>query len=102
MLTNLLFQTPWWLPTIAIGVGLFVLWTGNQRQEKPVMRAGIAIALAGLTLALVSYLVDTPLEKAERRTRQLVAAAGKHDWTTFHNLLDPQTNVYGLRGPDAI
>jgi hypothetical protein len=102
MLTNLLFQTPWWLPTIAIGAGLFVWWTGNQRQEKPVIRAGVAIALAGLILATVSYLVDTPAEKAERRTRQIVASAGSHDWKTFHGLLDRQTAIYGLHGPDEI
>jgi hypothetical protein len=102
MLTNLLFQTPWWLPTAFIAVGLFVLWTGNQRQEKRVLRAGLGIALAGASLVLVSYLVDTPREKAERRTYQLVAAASRRDWPAFRKLLDQQTMVYDLRGPDEI
>jgi len=99
---NLLFETPWWLPVTFIGVGLFVWYTGNQRQEKQVMRGGVGIALLGVLIMVISILVDTDREKAVKRTRQIVAAVNDHDWNKFQSLIDPQTTIYGLRGPSEI
>lgn len=102
MLTTLLFETPWWLPTTAMGAGLFIWMTGNRRQETKVMRTGLAIALAGVAIMLISYFVETDREKAVKHTRQLVAAVDQHDWAKFELLLSPQTNIYGLHGAKAI
>ena len=99
---DLLFDTPWWLPTALIGIGLFVVYTGNQRQEKPVMRGGLVIVLLGLLVILTSYLVETDREKVVNRTYALVAAVDHHDWPKFSSLLDSQTSIYGLRGPEQI
>ncbi|HEY7090714.1 MAG TPA: hypothetical protein VH518_21640 [Tepidisphaeraceae bacterium] len=99
---ELLFDTPWWLPTTLIGIGLVVFISGNRRQEKQVTRFGLAMLLLGILVAGVSYLVDTDIEKAERRTRELVASASRHDWPAFKSLLDQQTTIYSLHGPDAI
>ncbi|HMB95955.1 MAG TPA: hypothetical protein VKK61_07955, partial [Tepidisphaeraceae bacterium] len=63
MLSQWLFETPWWLPTSFIVVGIVVFLAGNRRQEKNVMRSGIVIALLGVTIALVSWLVETDTEK---------------------------------------
>jgi hypothetical protein len=99
---EVLFDTPWWLPTIAIGIGIALLVTGNNRQEKPLLRGGIGLVLAGILIAVVSYLVDTDVEKVVRRTRQLVTSVNQRDWTTFRSQIDPQTNVMGVGGPDAV
>src|SRR5438128_2115451 len=99
---ELLFDAPWWLPTVVIGIGGFILFTGVQRNEKPVKRGGIAVILLGLLIVLTSAWVETDREKVVDRTEKLVTAAGQQDWTAFHSLIDPQTGFYGMRGPDAI
>jgi hypothetical protein len=97
-----LFDVPWWLPTMLIGVGAAVLFTGGRRLEKNVIRWGTIILLVGVLVGLASYLVDTPVEKAVRRTQGLVSSAANRDWTTFQTLIDPQTSVYSLKGPGEI
>src|SRR5450432_2851553 len=94
MLSQWLFETPWWLPTSFIVVGIVVFLAGNRRQEKNVMRCGIVIALLGITIALVSWFVETDTEKVVSRTKQLVAAVNNKDWEKFRSLLDPQTSFY--------
>jgi len=95
---NLLFQTPFWLPTgiVGAGVGLFVY--ANARQEWKLRTAGMALVLAGILLSLVSYFVDTDLEKVRKRSQQFVAALDQRDWVTFKNLLDPNTTFAFYRG----
>lgn len=97
-----LFDVPWWLPTMLISVGGIVAFTGMQRLEKKVIRGGAAILLAGVLVGMISYFVDTDVEKAVRRTQQLVASASSKDWTTFQSLIDPQTSVYSLKGPTEV
>jgi hypothetical protein len=92
MLTDLLFDVPWWLPTAAIGIGAVVFLSGNRRQEKNVMRGGQVLILLGVLIAIVSWMVDTDLEKAIKRTRQLAAAVDIRDWQAFASLLDERTN----------
>lgn len=101
-MNELLFQTPWWLPTAFILLGLGVFWTSNNRRQKGGMWGGLAIALIGIAIATTSYLVDTDQEKAVARVKHIVTAVNQKDWTTFRTLIDAQTNVYGLRGPDQI
>lgn len=102
MLSRLLFETPWWLPTVAIGVGIFVWLTGNRRLERKVMLTGLGIAAFGVAILMVSIAVDTDRERTVKRTKQLLASAAQHDWTKFESLLDPQTTIYSLRGPQQI
>lgn len=102
MLSRLLFETPWWLPTVAIGVGIFVWLTGNRRLERKVMLTGLGIAVFGVAILMVSIAVDTDRERTVKRTKQLVASAAQRDWAKFESLLDPQTSIYSLRGPQQI
>jgi hypothetical protein len=95
MLTQLLFETPWWLPTSLIGVGIIIFLAGNRRQEKKLLTIGIVLVFLGITNALVSYFVMTDTEKVVARTKQLVAAVNSRDWDTFGSLLDPQTSLDG-------
>lgn len=99
---GLLFDTPWWLPVaIALGgVAAFVM--GNSRRNSAVRNAGAGAVLLAITLALVSYLVDTPVEKAEKDSRRLVQAFVQEDWTTFGNLLDRKVSLAAQGIPLAI
>jgi hypothetical protein len=89
---DLLFNTPWWLPTgIAIlGIVLFVM--GNQRVNGKLRTAGLLVVLAAVLLAVVSYLVDTPKETAEKRTRAIVNVVAGRDWPRLRTLLDQNTS----------
>lgn len=92
-LTDYLFNTPWWLPTLIVAVGAVVFYVANNRQETRTRTVGLAIACLGLLLAAVSYLVDTDLEKAEAHTRQLIDAVENKDWPAVRSLLDNNTSV---------
>lgn len=87
------FNTPWWLPTAIVVVGAVVFYVANNRVEKRLRAVGLSIILLGVVVAVVSYFVNTDLEKAESHTRQLVSAVGKKDWDAVRTLLDNNTSV---------
>jgi hypothetical protein len=99
---DLLFSTPWWLPTLfcGLGIGLFVI--ANNRQETRLRNVSVGIFLFGIAIALVSYLVETPKEKVERHTRELIASVVSQDWPKIQSLLDPQIVFAGLHGPAEV
>lgn len=92
-MTDLLFDTPWWLPTAiaVVGVGLFV--SGNKRRHAGMRAAGGAVALLAVLLVAASYFVDTDVEKAVKRTAALVDAVDRQDWQAFESLLDEQSSL---------
>ena len=92
-MTDLLFDTPWWLPIVVAGVGVVLFVTGNKRVEDKVRYAGLAMIALAVLLVVVSYFVDTPLEMAEKKTRQIVEAFNKQDWATFGSIPDKDTLV---------
>jgi hypothetical protein len=92
-MTDLLFDTPWWLPTLLAIVGVVLFITGNNRQEFRIRSAGIALLVLGILVMGVSYFVDTDREKAEKGTRKLVQAVVDRDWNVFQNFLDPKASV---------
>src|SRR5205823_6393397 len=64
--------------------------SGNNRQNKPLKIGGL-IALALLVLlSLLSYFVDTDIEKVNKRTKMFVSSVETRDWKTFESLLDPR------------
>jgi len=94
---DLLFDTPWWLLTLLGLVGIVLFMSGNARQHKGLLRAGIAVILLGVVLAVVSYLVDTPREKVIKGTRALVKAAVDRDKTTLNAELHPNASLAGWK-----
>ena len=104
-MTNLLFDTPWWLPTLLAGVGVVLFWNGNRRQESRVRNAGLLFVLAAALVMAMSYFVDTDLEKATKKTKRLVHDVEQRDWNDFKSILDPSASlsvfnayqVYGSR-----
>jgi hypothetical protein len=102
MVSDWLFDTPWWLLALLVGLGAVILVAGNRRQERPVMRMGLILFLAGVALGLVSYFVDTDKEKAVARTRAIARAVDQRDWNALSNLLDPGTTLSDYTNRDAI
>jgi hypothetical protein len=92
-MTELLFDTPFWLPLGLAALGVFVFWQGNRRRETGVRAAGAAVVALAAVLAAVSYVVDTPTERAAADARRLVQAVVGRDWTTVTSILDPGSSV---------
>jgi hypothetical protein len=92
-MTDLLFQTPWWLPALIAVAGVVLFVTGNKRVENRVRTAGLAVIALAILLAAVSYLVDTPREKAEKQSRELCYAFERADWPKMTSILDRSTAV---------
>jgi hypothetical protein len=88
-MTDLLFDTPWWIPVLIAGIGVVVFMTGNKRVENRVRYAGLAILLLAVVVVVVSYFVETDKEVAERRSRELVDAFEQRDWSKMSSILDP-------------
>jgi hypothetical protein len=94
-MTDLLFDTPWWLPTLIAVVGGWMLIDGNKRGNDRFRNAGAAVFLVAVLLAVVSYFVDTDKETVLKRTRALVDAVEQKDWQRFESLLDEGTSLAG-------
>jgi hypothetical protein len=98
-MSNLLFDTPYWiLGALAIvGIALFV--TGNNRTDATLRNLGVAVVGVGLLMLLVSWVVDTNEEKCLKRSKQLVEAVEKRDWDTFNQLVSPRAKLSIMGAP---
>ena len=92
-MNDLLFETPWWLPTTIVAVGAVLFYTANKRREVKLRTIGLAVVCAGVLVALVSYFVDTPKERALKGSKQLVQSVADRDWATMQSLLHPKASV---------
>jgi hypothetical protein len=101
-MAQLLFDTPWWLPTLLAFLGIALFWNGNRRQESKVRNAGLAFCLAAVLVLAVSYYVDTDLEKATKESKSLVYAVNARDWNTLKRILSPTTSLHVLGGATEI
>lgn len=96
---DLIFSTPWWLPTGLLAVGAALFWSGNKRIDQGMKRLGFGLILAAVLVMIVSSIVETPKEKAIRITKAVINAYKDHDWDKMQSLLDPATKLanYGNR-----
>jgi hypothetical protein len=92
-MTDLIFQTPWWLPALIAVAGVVLFVTGNKRVENRVRLVGVSVIGLAVLLATVSYFVDTPRETAEKRSRELCYAFERADWGRMAAILDKSTAV---------
>ena len=98
-MTDLLFDTPWWLPALIAAIGVVVFVTGNNRLERNVKLAGLGFVALAVLLVAVSTFVDTAKETAERRSRALVDAFERADWPAMTAILDPNAALSVLNFP---
>jgi hypothetical protein len=100
-MTQLLFDTPWWLPAVIAAVGVVLFISGNKRQETRVRAAGMGAVMLAAMLAVVSYVVDTDLEKAEKGSRRLLSAFVAEDWPAMQAVLHPRATLDVSGGDSA-
>jgi hypothetical protein len=91
--TDYFFNTPWWLPAAILVVGAVLFYTANKRQETRLRTIGMLVVFLGVAVAVVSYFVDTDLERAEKQTRRIVDAFENKNWPAFRTLLHPNTSI---------
>lgn len=101
-MTDFFFDLPIWFPIALFVVAIGVFIYGNNRSNAQLRLASLGIVVLTVGLVALSYFVDTFEEKCVKRTHGLIAAVNAKDWTTFKSLLNEQTTVVVLRGPDAI
>jgi hypothetical protein len=92
-MSDLLFDVPWWLPTLLAIIGIALFINGNKSQAMKVRNAGLGLILLAIAWSLLSYFVDTDKEKVDRETRQLVQNVVDADWTKFQSKLTPSATV---------
>jgi hypothetical protein len=97
-MTKLLFDAPWWLPTLLAGVGIVLFWNGNRRGESKIRNVGLLFLLGAVGVILVSHFIDTDEERTVKQSRQLVYSVEKRDWATLKSVLDPNTELLALGG----
>jgi hypothetical protein len=93
--SDLLFDTPWWLFTLLGVIAATLLVSGNARQKRGLMTAGAAVLALGILLAITSYLVDTPKEKAIKGTHAFIDAILARDKTKIAAELHPNASIEG-------
>lgn len=98
-MTDLLFDTPYWiLGALAIvGIALFV--TGNNRTDATLRNLGGAVLGLGAMLFLVSWFIDTDQEKCLKRSKELVQSVEKRDWEAFSKLVSPRAKLSIMGAP---
>jgi hypothetical protein len=96
------FSTPWWVFVVVATAAVFLLVSGNNRQDKPLKLAGLLVILAGLVLFIVSYVVDTPPEIARRQTKQFVNAVVDRDGAKLDALLHTNASILAWNKADII
>ena len=102
MVTQLLFETPWWLLTLIAIVAIALLVSGNNRQKNQLKLAGFIVLSLGIVLAAVSFFVDTPREKALKGTRSFVHAVVDRDQAKMRAILHPSATLLGWNKEDII
>lgn len=97
-----LYELPRWagLIPLAAALGLFIY--ANNRSYARLKWAAIGLALLGPILSGVSHFVDTPREVSVKRTRAIVESVVDRRWDDLQGLLNRNTSVTVVRGPEAI
>jgi len=93
---NLLFDTPWWLPTTLAFLGIALFWNGNRRTDAKLRNVGLALLLAAVAVVAVSHFIDTDIERAEKQSKRLVRSvdgAENAGAVLFQPLPDGRTQV---------
>lgn len=99
---NTLYELPLWIGLIPLAAAVGVFVYANNRGITRLKWASLGVALLGPVLAGISYFVDTPRELSVKRTRAIVESVVEQRWEDFRGLLNRNTSVTVVRGPEAI
>jgi hypothetical protein len=99
---DLLFNVPWWIPTVLFITGITLMVRGNSLQNERIRFVGAAVLILGIGWAVMSYLVDTPKETCIKQSREVVQSVVEKNWTKFDALLDPSVKYQFVGGNWAI
>ncbi|MCS7035011.1 MAG: hypothetical protein NZ561_13615, partial [Phycisphaerae bacterium] len=97
-----LFETPWWLLVGVAVAACGLLWSGNQRQDRHLKRAGLFTLAAGIALSAVSLAVQTPREICLHQTRRWVSAVVAKDEAILDELLHPDAGLARWNRDDIV
>lgn len=100
-MNDLLFDVPWWIPTLLAIVAIALFVNGNRRQELKIRNAGVGLLLLAIGWALLSYFVDTDKEKVEKAMRQLPQDVVDEKWDAFKSELMPSVGLSIANGPST-
>jgi hypothetical protein len=96
-MSDLLFDAPYWLPTLIALAGVVVFIDGNRRAKTAVRNAGISIFLLAIVLLTLKRVVNTDSKLVTRGSHELIDAVLHQKWDTLSNLLEPNA-VLTLQG----
>jgi hypothetical protein len=96
-MSDLLFDAPYWLPTLIALVGVVVFIDGNRRAKPLVRNAGIAIFLLSIVLLTLKRVVNTDSKTVTRQSHELIDSVVHQKWDAVSNLLEPNA-VLTLQG----
>lgn len=99
---EMVFAVPWYIPTSLIGAAIAIFIWANNRLNLPGKRFALALGLFATLWTVVSYLVETPMEKVDAATRQFVRAIVAQDRTRLASLLDEQAMAYNWNKPQIM
>ena len=88
-LMSLIADAPWWISLIIVILGIAIFFAGNGRQSSGMRNGGLGIALLGILVFALGFVLDSPTKGVERSTRQFVEAVSTANWTEVEPLLDP-------------
>ena len=91
-----LYETPWWLPTGFILVGVVLLVSGRSRPSKRMVGAGMALLVFAGVLITASYVLKSDREQVVDNTEALVQKTVARDWAGVERLLHPDVAVADL------
>jgi len=96
------FSTPWWVFVVIAAGAVFMLVTGNNRQDAKLRRIGGIVFLAGVAWFLTSWFVETPPEIARRQTREFVKAVVARNSAKLEQLLHSNASAGAWDKQDII
>lgn len=87
-----LLHPPFWAYGMALAVVVALVVRANRRTQPRLFLAAGALLLLALVWGIVDWRVQTDLDRAMSRTRQIAAAVNRQDWGAFSSLLDSITS----------
>ncbi len=97
-----LFHPAFWMPLALAVFGIAVFVYGNARVKAGIRWAGAGIVALSVAWMAIAYFIDTFTETCVKRTDAIVAAVEDAKWDELAKLLDKNTRLAALRGPEEI